>query len=105
MFWRGVGPRRWEGQERSVLRNEKVVGTGSSCSPSRGHFGMNLGKRSEFSATLQQRVEIGCLVAFLDLACVENPVFSSSLATFITGYVCLGLHIPLLQVLYGIPCE
>lgn len=72
MFCRGLGPRRWEGWERSVWRNEKVIGTGSSSSL-RGHFRKNLGMLSEFSATPQQEVEIGCLVAFLGLVCVENP--------------------------------
>lgn len=53
MFWRGLDQRRWEGQERSVWGSEKVVGTGSSCSPPCGHFRKNLGMCSEFSATPQ----------------------------------------------------
>lgn len=105
MFWRGLGSRRWEGQERSVWGNWKVVRTGSSCSSPHGNFRKNLGMYGEFSATSQQWVEIGCLVAFLGLVCVENPVISSPLATFITGYVCVGLSIPLPWVLSGIPHE
>lgn len=89
-FWRGLGPRRWEGQEKSVWGNEKVIGTGTSCSSPCRHFRKNLGICSVFSATPQWQAEIGCLVAFLGLFCLENPVFSSSLAIliqFICAYV------------------
>lgn len=66
--------RRWWGLCLPVLLHI----ASSTCR----RFGEELGTHTKVNATSQRWVEIGYLVAFLGLVCVEKPFFFSSLAIF-----------------------
>lgn len=58
--------RRWQGLRLRVLLRV--------ASSARWRFGEELGTRAEVDATSRRWVEIGCLVAFLGLVRIENPM-------------------------------